>query len=166
MARVTMRVERKSTGVLEKVAKMFGRRDPNKVKVGFPSGKSDAESIMKAIYNEFGTRGSGKGFKTKRGGGFGGPIPERPFLRNTMRNKRNAYTRAMSEAAPKILRAETTIPAVLVNLGGLAQGDIQNEITALSTPPNSPVTVALKGSSNPLMDTGRMRRDVQWKLDR
>lgn len=160
MARVTMRVERKSTGVLEKVARMFGRREPDKVKVGFPAGKASASNIQKAVWNEFGTRGG------KSGGGWGGPIPERPFLRNTMRNKKNTYTRAMSDSAPKILAGETSIPAVLTKLGVLAQGDIQSEITALSSPPNSPVTIARKGSSNPLIDTGAMRQAVTWKLDR
>lgn len=160
MARVTMRVERKSTGILEKAARMFGRREPDKVKVGFPKGGASASNIQKAVWNEFGTRGG------KSGGGWGGPIPERPFLRNTMRNKKNSYTRAMSDSAPKILRAETTIPAVLSKLGVLAQGDIQSEITSLSTPPNSPVTIARKGSSNPLIDTGAMRQAVTWKLDR
>jgi hypothetical protein len=33
------------------------------------------------------------------------------------------------------------------------------------TPPNSPVTIALKGSSKPLIDTGEMRGAVTWKVD-
>lgn len=55
--------------------------------------------------------------------------------------------------------------AQLSRLGVLAQGDIQMEITALSSPPNTPSTIARKGSSNPLIDTGAMRGAVTWKLD-
>ena len=44
------------------------------------------------------------------------------------------------------------------------QGAIQKEITNLKEPPNSPYTIAKKGSSNPLIDSGDMRKSVKWKL--
>ena len=44
------------------------------------------------------------------------------------------------------------------------QGAIQKEITNLKEPPNSPATIAKKGSSNPLIDSGDMRKSVKWKL--
>ena len=53
---------------------------PTKVKVGFVRGMADQDNINKAVWNEFGTAGGASG------GGWGGPIPERPFLRNAMRN--------------------------------------------------------------------------------
>jgi hypothetical protein len=132
---------------------------PKKVKVGFPSGKVDSHNISKAIWNEFGTRGGASG------GGWGGPIPERPFMRNAMRDNKSSYQLAMKTSAAKLLRGETAIKTVLSKLGIKAQGDIQSEITSLSSPPNSPVTIALKGSSNPLIDTGEMRGSVTWKID-
>lgn len=132
---------------------------PKRVKVGFPSGEASASNIEKAVWNEFGTRGGASG------GGWGGPIPERPFMRNTMRANRGQYRDALKASAAKILRGETGLPVVLNKLGVLAQGGIQAEITSLSSPPNSPVTIALKGSSNPLIDSGEMRAAVTWKLD-
>jgi hypothetical protein len=33
------------------------------------------------------------------------------------------------------------------------------------SPPNSPVTVALKGSSKPLIDSGELRGAVTYKVD-
>lgn len=131
---------------------------PTKVKVGFPSG-GDEEQLQKAIWNEFGTRGGASG------GGWGGPIPERPFMRNAMRDNRNAYRDAMKTSAAKIITGKTGMKTVLSKLGILAQGDIQEEITALSSPPNSPVTIELKGSGNPLIDNGDMRGAVTWKID-
>lgn len=136
-----------------------------KVKVGFPAGATKSEVIMRAIWNEFGTKGSGKGFRTARGGGFGGPIPERPFLRNAMRENRDKYRSAMRAAARDILARKATPQAILRKLGIMAQGDVVDSITALMSPPNSPVTIALKGSSKPLVDTGEMRQAVTYQVE-
>lgn len=125
------------------------------VKVGFPASKASQSNINKAIWNEFGTRG----------GGWGGPIPERPFFRNAMRNNMSKYRSALKTSAAGILRGDVSIPTVLGKLGALAQGDIQAEITALTSPPNSPTTIRLKGSSKPLIDTGEMRQSVTWILE-
>jgi len=123
---------------------------PNMVRVGFPEGNAEQSNIEKAIWNEFGTR---------RG------IPERPFMRNTMRDNRKKYVRAMKTSVPKILKGETALRTVLAKLGALVQGDIQAEITALATPPNAPSTIKRKGSSNPLIDTGEMRQAVTWVIE-
>lgn len=131
---------------------------PKKVKVGLPAGEADSDNIQKAIWNEFGTRGGASG------GGWGGPVPERPFMRNAMRSNRSKYLSAMRTSAAKILRGDTGLATVLSKLGILAQGDVQAEITSLSSPPNSPVTVAIKGSSSPLIDSGEMRSAVTWKI--
>ena len=132
---------------------------PKRVKVGFPAGKVDSDVINKAVWNEFGTRGGASG------GGWGGPIPERPFMRNSMRSNRGKYRSALRESAAQILVGEVPIKTVLSKLGILAQSDIQSEITSLSSPPNAEVTIELKGSSNPLIDTGEMRQSVTWKID-
>lgn len=129
---------------------------PYEVKAGFPAGKASAFNIQKAVWNHFGTAGGASG------GGWGGPVPERPFLANAMRNNLGAYRAAMKASASKIVRGEADMKTVLSKLGILAQGDIQEEITNLSSPPNSPVTVKLKGSSNPLIDSGEMRGAVTW----
>jgi len=123
---------------------------PKRVKVGFPASKASGSNIEKAIWNEFGT---------SRG------IPERPFMRNAMRNNRRKYQDALKTSALKIVLGETTSHTVLNKLGILAQGDIQGEITTLNTPPNAPSTIAAKGSSKPLIDTGEMRQAVTWALE-
>jgi len=39
-------------------------------------------------------------------------------------------------------------------------------MTALDQPPNAPSTVARKrGSTNPLIDTGQLRRSIDWERD-
>jgi hypothetical protein len=132
---------------------------PQRVKVGFPSGEADQDIINRAIWNNFGTKGGASG------GGWGGPIPERPFMQNAMRANQIRYVTAMRSSAAKIVRGETTLTQTIQKLGIFAQGHIQEEITSLSSPPNSPVTIALKGSSSPLIDTGEMRGAVTFKAD-
>lgn len=138
---------------------------PRRVKIGFPAGKADTDNINKAVWNEFGTKGSGKPFKTPRGGGFGGPIPERPFMRNSVRQNRSKYRDMLKSSAVKILRGDTALIKVMHGLGIVGHGDIQAEITSLMSPPNSPLTVELKGSSKPLVDSGEMFDAVTYKVD-
>ncbi len=148
-----------------------------RVKVSFPAGESDAGNIQKAIWNEFGTRGSGKRFKTEgRGGktigGFGGPIPERPFMRSAMRDNEAKYRANMVVAGQHIIEAiakggdsSAELQQALRNLGILAVGDIQDSILTWTTPPNSPLTIEIKGANAPLRDTGQMHAAVTWKVD-
>lgn len=152
----TARVTRKTYIDLGKAASSL--RGPSRVKVGFPAGKAAGSAIEKAVWNEFGTAGGASG------GGWGGPIPERPFLRNAMRDNSSKYRGAMQASAIKILRGSTGLRMVLAELGISAQGDIQAEIASLSSPPNSPVTIEMKGSSKPLIDTGKMSGAVTYQV--
>ncbi len=129
---------------------------PSSVKVGFPAGVADSDNINKAVWSEFGT---------SRG------IPERPFMRNAMRNNKAAYKAAMKAAAATIIEqaalgksAADEKRKALKKLGVLAQGDIQAEITSLRTPPNAASTIRQKGSSNPLIDSGEMRAAVTFQI--
>lgn len=150
----------KSRVIRKTYVKLDGRSlyGPSKVKVGFPTGKSDGLTISKAVWNEFGTRGGASG------GGWGGPIPERPFMRNTMRKQRGKYRSSMASAARGILSGSLTIGQVMPKLGIMVQGDIQAAIGSTG-PTNSPVTIERKGSSTPLIDTSAMRQAVTFKVD-
>lgn len=162
---ISVKIKRTSN---KNVAKSLARASdgPDQVQVGFPAGKVSSDVINIAVWNEFGTKGGASG------GGWGGPIPERPFMRNAMRSNDGKYQSFLKKAAKTIIDAAIngSSPAAakrqaLRQLGIIAQGDIQSEITALRSPPNSQVTIARKGSSNPLIDTGRMRQSVTYKLE-
>ena len=112
-----------------------------------------------AAYNEFGTRG-----RTPRRGGWGGPIPARPFLGSTVDEERNKWGRAADVAISEALTGRRTFEDGLGILGTMAQQDVQQTIVTLSSPPNSATTVDLKGSSNPLIDTGAMRQAIRYKV--
>jgi len=154
---VEIRRKQHKPGLLDRIQRSLS--GPKQVKVGLPNGEAAGDIIKIGIYNHFGTKGGASG------GGWGGPIPERPFLANAMRDNKGKYREGMQTAARAILAGEYDMRGALSKLGVLAQGDVQAEITALSTPPNSPVTIALKGSSNPLIDSGEMRSSVTWSID-
>jgi len=128
---------------------------PTTVEVGFPAGETDSDVLERAFFNNFGTS----------------RIPERPFMQNALRDGRAGNRSAMIQGAKTIVRAavmgkDATAAArqVLRKLGIKVQGDIQEEINALQTPPNAPSTIAQKGSSNPLVDTGELRSSVTFKI--
>ena len=53
---------------------------------------------------------------------------------------------------------------ILETIGVIAVGKVQQYMTDLRTPPNAHSTIAKKGSSNPLIDTGAMRQSVTHAL--
>lgn len=129
---------------------------PAKVKVGFPAGEADSDVIERATFNNFGTS----------------RIPERPFMQNALRNGRAENRSAMIQGAKEIVRAAAAgkepapvMRRVLRKLGVKVQEDIREEITSLQSPPNAPSTIAQKGSSNPLIDSGEMRASVAFKIE-
>ncbi|MFY0735620.1 hypothetical protein [Aurantimonas sp. NFXS3] len=124
-------------------------RGPSTVKVGLPSGQAPGDLVAIGIYNEFGTR----------------TIPERPFIRNAVRGNDHGIRSVTGKAAAQIMRGEISMQAAMARLGIYFQGKIQAEITALDSPPNAPSTIRQKGSSNPLIDTGRLRSSISWKIE-
>ena len=129
---------------------------PRQVKVGLPAGKVGSDLVSIAIWNHYGTRG----------GGWGGPIPARPFILQAIQNNRKKYIDALKTSASKLVRGETTLETVMSKLGSLAADDVKMEISSGNFVPNSPVTIALKGSDRPLVDTGRLRNSITWELKR
>lgn len=147
---VSMRVNKKgdAKGRLSHLMRTLAG-GPKRVKVGFPRGRVPGGIIMRAIYNEFGTT----------------RIPERPFMRITMRTNRAKYQRFLATNARWILNESVTINSALRRLGMIAVGDIQDMISSNVPPPNAPSTVRRKGSSTTLIDTGNMRQAVTYEVE-
>lgn len=87
-------------------------------------------------------------------------VPERPFM-----------IPAGNKAANKIINITVQSIAggmdesqALSRAGIMFKNAIQREITNLKEPPNAQSTILKKGSSNPLIDSGDMRKSVKWKL--
>ena len=148
--RPTVRIEQSGEG-MRKIRKHL--HDVS-VEVGILRGKYKSEGDEPARYvaqvaaqNEYGH----------------GRIPSRPFMRNSMRKHKKDIRKGLKRVA----RAETAAKPAniqIMRLGMRAQNWVRREITDLRTPPNAPMTIAKKRSSTPLIDTGRMRQEIQFRV--
>lgn len=146
-ARVTDRI----TPDGRKFQKMLKELAEKEVRVGFQAGKAyeeDGTDICDiAAWNELGTV----------------HIPARPFLRMSVDDnvaKINNFMQQQKKNLVKGIDAEQVLKEI-----GIFQKDlIQEKITDGDFAPNAPSTVAKKGSSKPLIDTGRMRQSVNYEI--
>lgn len=93
-------------------------------------------------------------------------IPERSFIRSTFYEKEREWAAFMEERLTRVLAGRMTVEQMYEQVGAKAASDIQTKIRELDAPPNAESTIEKKGSSNPLIDTGNMRRRVTWKVRR
>ena len=91
---------------------------------------------------------------------YGNGVPARPFFTNVVDGDKdyfNVFEEYIKDGYP--------VPQALAFMGTDIQQDIQQEIINLREPPNSPATIARKGSSNPLVDTGHMGDSVTYVVE-
>ncbi len=89
--------------------------------------------------------------------------PERPILRPVVDGNRLEYRKLVRRLWDKVCALEITIEGALVVLGSRIESDVKRWITDGPHLPNSPATIARKGSSRPLIDTGVMRDQVMFR---
>jgi len=116
--------------------------------VGVEAGLFDPGLAQIGAYNEYGTK----------------HIPERPFIRTTSDTKRSEWDAFMTDKMNKMTEGKGTIRQALTALGADMETDIKETITKWRTPPNAPSTIKIKGTDNPLIDTGKMRDAVSFKV--
>lgn len=118
------------------------------VAVGYQQGETSEDGVDMvdiALFNELGTVHS----------------PSRPFIRDSLNNNKDKISQFMQSAAKGIVNGKSA-EDVLKKIGTFQKGLIQKEITSGNFVPNSPATIRKKGSSTPLIDTGRMRQSVNF----
>ena len=91
-------------------------------------------------------------------------IPERSFIRSTFDEKNHEWMDFLERQIEKVCELEINARTVFERLGSLIAADIQKKMVDIRTPKNAALTIANKGSSNPLIDTGELRRRVTWKV--
>jgi len=91
-----------------------------------------------------------------------GHIPARSFIGSTMNEKEGNIVRFIDVQVNDVMRGRITALKAL-NLTGLyVESLIKQKIRAITSPPNSPVTIAMKGSSKPLIDFGQMINSIKY----
>lgn len=105
---------------------------------------SDGKQVAQvASQNEFGTHS----------------IPPRPFFRNAIAKNSQKWMKFFKKNAK-----EQPPYKAMGMLGEMIRSDIVQSINQTNTPPNSPLTIKQKGSSKPLVDTGKMRASVSFQV--
>lgn len=92
-----------------------------------------------------------------------GRIPERPWMRGWFDSNKDKIQKVMKKLSGQLLDQKINVQKALMLLGEWATNELKKEITNLRQPPNAPSTIRKKKSSNPLIDTGRMRNSVTHK---
>ncbi len=98
-----------------------------------------------------------------------GGIPPRPTLRPTAADKGRQggeWSDLVRDGARAALDGRIAPAVVLEHLTLKAAGDVAKSISALMAPPLSPQTIARKGFSKPLVETGQMLQSVTGVVER
>lgn len=99
---------------------------------------------------------------------FGAPaagIPARSFIRGTVDEEAGEITAAQRKLAIAVLSGKLEVGRALNQLGALVSARIQRRIARGIQPPLLPRTVARKGSSKPLVNTGQLRSSISWEVE-
>jgi hypothetical protein len=92
-------------------------------------------------------------------------IPQRSFLRAWFDENQAQTAEATKRMLQSVMQGKRTKQAALELLGQAFVGQIQKRIAQGIAPPNSPDTIARKGSSTPLIDTGQMRSAITYAVE-
>jgi hypothetical protein len=91
-------------------------------------------------------------------------IPERSFIRSGFDDReKDIHSRAI-ELLKKVLTMDLDTATYFDILGQHIVDNLQEYLTAIDNPENHPFTIGRKESSNPLIDTGRMRDSITFKV--
>lgn len=135
----------------QRLRSLRGRLSRNSnVYVGVPQGAGQYEdgtpiAVIAAVH-EFGSAD--------------GHIPERSFLRAPLRGGQDRFKQIFQAGLPQVVSGEMTMFQLLSQVGAAGVGTAQEAIAEGIDPANAPSTVEQKGSSTPLVDTGRLRQSI------
>lgn len=121
--------------------------DPHLDADGKPTGLTLGET---ARINEFGTED--------------GVIPERPAWRLGLAHGQKEFNRLNELNLHLVAMGRKPLERALGELGAMGAARVKTEIRDGDFAPNAPSTVAKKGSSHPLIDTGQEKQSVTWEI--
>ena len=95
---------------------------------------------------------------------LGGYIPPRPFMRDTAVNYEDQIGDYMVSIVDDMMFLGLDVKQVLTQVGDNYSDMTKTTIERFSNPPNSVETIAMKGRNDPLVDTGKMKDSVKFKV--
>ncbi len=115
----------------------------------YPENQGNQNLADVAIANEYGTE----------------TIPPRPFMRQSFDKNQSEIVDFEEKQKSQIFLGEISTEKALDTLGVFFKGKIQEEFVEGKFAKNAPVTIARKGSSQPLIDTGRLRQSIDHQVE-
>lgn len=113
-------------------------------------GADDGEVVIYATVHEFGSPKMN--------------IPERSFIRATFDSKGKEIGDIIEESIIRYLDDELSFTAAMDFIGEYLVGLVKKTIADMDSPPLQPETIAAKGSSGVLVDTGRLIDSITYKV--
>lgn len=101
---------------------------------------------------------------------YGAPranIPPRPFLRSTLRDRRDDIMKRTNQLAASVLRGTMSVDRALGLLGQYVTSQVKKTITSGDgvPPPLTAETIQKKGSTRPLVDEGRLLNSINYRIE-
>lgn len=174
----------------EKIKKTIRQAEGWRVTVGVhtedTAHEGPIDNVGLAVIHEFGATFQHPGGTLYRFGGEGGivflpkgslgaigvtqphqiTIPERSFLRAAFDKNVKKYEKFLEQGAKAMAAAKATARQIVGQLGEIAVADVINLINAGIDPPLRSGTIARKGSSTPLIDTGQLKGSIKPKVSK
>ena len=92
-------------------------------------------------------------------------IPKRPFLSTGHDKNASRILKQTERALSQVVAGKMTVNTLLDLYGHQMASAIKLYIRDLNSPPNSSITEEVKGSDNPLKDTGGLIESITWKKE-
>ena len=158
---MTAKVIDKDLGYNEWMAQMKAVSKKPFTKIGILGDGEKSEEgttvLEYGTYNEFGAKNAGRSGNVT--------IPERSYIRSTIdERKRRIFGKAF-QLQGDIFTGRISMKKALSIMGVLIQGNIVNKIVKLRSPANADSTIKQKGSSNPLIKDGRLRKSIDYEVE-
>jgi hypothetical protein len=114
-------------------------------------GDTGSKVLYKAVVNEFGK------FPL---------IPSRPFIRYTMDTHADKINKFIDKEVGRMVEKNYSPEKTLARIGEYVKRLIVKTINTSKAwaTPNSPVTIKIKGSDQPLVNTGEMRSKITYRV--
>ncbi|MFB7302615.1 hypothetical protein [Heyndrickxia sporothermodurans] len=92
-------------------------------------------------------------------------IAERSWLRSGYDENIDKIVREIETFVPDIFENNVNIDVFMNQIGKEFASLIQKKLRAITNPPNSAMTIERKGSSNPLIDSGRLVQSIEHRVE-
>ena len=163
----------KDTGDMSEIIKNLQKLNGKKIKVGV-FGDDGSDLVMIARVHEYGCEipvtqkmrawFAANGYPLKKETTVI-RIPERSFFRSGYDENIDTISKKIEEMVPDVIAADVDPKVFMDAIGMEFAGLIQKKMRDLKDPPNSQMTIERKGSSNPLIDTGRLVGSIRHEVE-